>query len=138
MRLPVAEERPAMPLVRISLPAARTAEQRRAIADGVHDALVEAFKIPADDRFQIVTEHAPGVEIIRPRSYLGIEYSDELTIIQITANEGRTVDQKKLLYRTIVERLTQRPGLRAEDVVINLVEVRRENWSFGKGEAPYA
>jgi 4-oxalocrotonate tautomerase len=127
-----------MPLVRISLPSGKSPEHRRAVADGVHDALVDAFKIPTDDHFQILTEHGPGVELIRPHSYLGVEYSDELVIIQITANDTRTTDQKKQLYRAIVERLAVRPGLRKEDVIINLVEVKKENWSFGNGDATYA
>jgi len=100
--------------------------------------MVEAFNVPQDDRFQIVTDAGGGTEIVRPASYLGIVYSDDLVIIQITANEGRTVEQKKALYRGIVDRLVRDPGLRAEDVVINLVEVKRENWSFGNGVAQYA
>ena len=127
-----------MPLVRIALPKGKSPEQRRAISDGVHAALVEAFKIPADDRFQIVTDHGPGVEIVRPESYLGIVYSEELTIVQITANEGRSVEMKKELYRAIVAKVTASTGIRAEDIIINLVEVKKENWSFGRGEAPYA
>ena len=127
-----------MPLVRIALPRSTTAEQRRAISDGVHQALVEMFKIPVDDRFQIITEHGPGVEIVRPRTYLGIEYSDALIIIQITANDTRTTEQKKALYKDIAARLTQHAGLRPQDIVINLVEVKKENWSFGNGEATYA
>ncbi len=127
-----------MPLVRIALPSGKSPEHRRAVADGVHEALVEAFKIPVDDRFQIITEHGPGVEIVRPASYLGISYTDDLTVIQITANDTRTVEQKKLLYRAIAERLVAQTGMRSEDIVINLVEVKKENWSFGRGEAPYA
>jgi 4-oxalocrotonate tautomerase len=127
-----------MPLVRIALPKAKSPAQRRAVADGVHEALVEVFKIPADDRFQIVTEHGAGVEIVRPESYLGIVYSEDLTIVQITASEGRSVELKKELYRAIVAKVTVSTGMRAEDLVINLVEVKKENWSFGRGEAPYA
>jgi 4-oxalocrotonate tautomerase len=127
-----------MPLVRIALPRTTTAEQRRAISDGVHQSLVDTFKIPVDDRFQIITEHGAGVEIVRPQSYLGIEYSDALVIIQITANDTRTTEQKKALYKDIAARLTQQAGLRPQDIVINLVEVKKENWSFGNGEAPYA
>jgi len=126
-----------MPLVRIALPAGKPADFRRAVADGVHAALVEAFGIPPDDRFQILTEGA-GQEIIRPDSYLGIAYSDDLTLIQITANDGRTVEQKRALYQAIADRLTASPGLRRQDIMVSLVEARRENWSFGNGEAQYA
>jgi 4-oxalocrotonate tautomerase len=127
-----------MPLVRIALPNGRTPAQRRAVADGVHQALVEVFKIPADDRFQIVTDHGAGVDIVRPESYLGIVYSENLTIVQITCTEGRSVELKKQLYQTIVAKLTAATEMRAEDIMINLVEVKKENWSFGRGEAPYA
>jgi 4-oxalocrotonate tautomerase len=137
MQHPIEEDR-AMPLVRIALPSGKTAQYRRAIADGIHAALVEVFKIPVDDRFQIITEHGPGVELVRSAQYLGNTYSDDLIIVQITANDTRTVEQKKALYRDIADRLAAQPGLRPEDVIINLVEVKKENWSFGKGEAPYA
>jgi 4-oxalocrotonate tautomerase len=127
-----------MPLVRIALPSGKSADHRKAVSEAVHDALVDAFGIPADDRFQIITEHGAGVEIVRPASYLGIDYSDGLTIIQITANDTRTVDQKKALYRQIADRLAAGAGLRVQDVLVSLVEVKKENWSFGNGEAQYA
>jgi phenylpyruvate tautomerase PptA (4-oxalocrotonate tautomerase family) len=75
---------------------------------------------------------------VHPQSYLGISYSGELTVIQITCNEGRTLDQKKALYAAIADNLTADPGLRREDVFVNLVEVKPENWSFGNGIAQYA
>jgi phenylpyruvate tautomerase PptA (4-oxalocrotonate tautomerase family) len=127
-----------MPLVRISVPNGKGAEYLQVISAAVHQELVEVFKIPPDDRFQVITEHAPGARLVRPKSYLGNEYSDDLIIIQITANDGRTVEQKKALYRGIAQRLSKDLGLRPQDVIINLVEVRKENWSFGNGEAPYA
>jgi 4-oxalocrotonate tautomerase len=127
-----------MPLVRISVPNGKSAEYLQAISTGIQRELVEVFKIPADDLFQVITEHVPGTRLVRPKSYLGSEYSDDFLIIQITANDTRTVEQKKALYRGIAQRLSQDPGLRPQDVMINLVEVKKENWSFGNGEAPYA
>jgi 4-oxalocrotonate tautomerase len=125
-----------MPLVRIQLPPGKPAAFARAVSAGVHQALVEAFKVPEDDLFQIVT--SGDGEIVRSARYLGIEYGPDFTIVQITANEGRTVEQKKALYEAIADRLEADPGLRRQDVVISLVEVKRENWSFGNGEAQYA
>jgi phenylpyruvate tautomerase PptA (4-oxalocrotonate tautomerase family) len=125
-----------MPLVRISLPPGKPDEFADAVSAGVHAALVEAFGIPQDDLFQLLTDY-PG-SLVRPASYLGIVYSSNLTIIQITANEGRSVEQKKALYKAIADRLTAKPGLRPEDIFVNLVEVKRENWSFGNGIAQYA
>jgi phenylpyruvate tautomerase PptA (4-oxalocrotonate tautomerase family) len=81
----------------------------------------------------VITEHAPGTELVRPKSYLGIEYSDDLALIQLTVSDTRGIEQKKQLFRRIAERLSDNPGLRPQDVFINLVEVRKENWSFGNG-----
>ena len=67
----------------------------------------------------------------------GIKRSEEAIVIQITLNSGRTVDRKRALYRAIAEKLEKDPGLRREDVMINLVEVPRENWSFGDGVMSY-
>jgi phenylpyruvate tautomerase PptA (4-oxalocrotonate tautomerase family) len=93
--------------------------------------------VPANDRFQLLSEHDADNFLFDP-DYLGIHRTDDLVIIQITWNEGRTVEQKKQLYKAIAERLAKSPGIRPEDVFINLVEVSKENWSFGKGEAQYA
>lgn len=122
-----------MPLVRISHPAG---VDPKALSEGVHRALVEAFNVPKDDLFHIVTEHATG--LFHAPAYLGITYSERLVIVQITANEGRTVAMKKDLYAKIADNLHAGAGLRREDVVISLVEVKKENWSFGNGIAQYA
>ena len=127
-----------MPLARISVPRQRSSADRKAISAGIHAALQEAFNVPADDLFYIVTEHEPGSGLIRSASYLGIEYSDDLTVIQITVSDTRTVEQKKQLFRLIARNLAANPGLRPEDIFITLVEVKKENWSFGHGEAQYA
>lgn len=124
-----------MPLVRISHRAGVTDAYRRALSDGVQEALATAVKVPADDRFHILTEHASGL-IFDPH-YLGIERSPEWVVIQITLRKGRTVEMKQALYRRIVENLAKDPGLRPEDVMICLVENELADWSFGKGEAQY-
>jgi 4-oxalocrotonate tautomerase family enzyme len=126
-----------MPLVRISLRQGKTAGYRDKIGDGVHRAMVEAINVPAQDRFQVITEH-PSDGLIYDPSYLGIRRTDDVVFIQITLNAGRTVDQKRALYRKVTELLAKEPGVRPEDVVISLVEVAKENWSFGNGLAPYA
>lgn len=88
--------------------------------------------------FHIVTDHAPNGGVVRAASYLGIEYSGDLTIIQITAKDTRTVEQKKVLYSLVARNLAAKPGLTPEDIMINPVEVKKENWSFGNGQAQYA
>ena len=126
-----------MPLVRISLREGKSAEYRRAIADGVHAAMVATIEIPNDDRFQVVTEHGADGLIYDP-GYLGIHRTDDVVLIQITLSAGRSVEIRKALYAKIVENLATSPGLRKEDVFVNLVEVAKENWSFGNGVAQYA
>jgi len=126
-----------MPLVRISLREGKSAEYRRAIGDAVHRAMVETINVPAADRFQVITEHSPDNLIYDP-SYLNIDRSDDVVFVQVTLNAGRTIEQKKALYARIAELLAENPGLRPQDILINLVEVSRENWSFGNGEAQYA
>src|SRR5262245_42176718 len=128
----------AMPLVRINLPKGKSAEFRRAISQGIQAALVETFDVPEADLFQIFSEHAAESPILHAPSYLGIDYSDELIIIQLTVSDTRSLAQKRRLFQRIVERLASAPGLRPEDVFINLVEVKKENWSFGRGLAQYA
>ncbi|HUQ75178.1 MAG TPA: tautomerase family protein [Burkholderiales bacterium] len=125
-----------MPLVRIELLHGRTAAQRRRIGDGVHRALVETIGVPALDRFQVITEHSEN-DLVYDRQYLGIKRTDGIVIIQITLSGGRTLEQKRSLYRRIADNLVAL-DVRREDVWINLVEVARENWSFGLGEASYA
>ena len=127
-----------MPLARIDLAAGHSAAYRKAIADGVHRALTETFTVPADDRFQVITEHTPGGDLIYDPQYLGIQRSDGFVLIQLTVSNTRTIEQKKALYRRIAELLKDNPGVRPEDVFINLVEVAKENWSFGNGIAQYA
>ena len=126
-----------MPLVRISLAKGKPASYRRQVGDAVHRALVEAVGVPALDRFQLITEHEPE-NFVYDREFLGIERSPDLVIIQITLSAGRTLEQKRALYRRIASNLEAAVGLRPEDAWINLVEVAKENWSFGNGEASYA
>ena len=125
-----------MPLVRISLREGKSEQYRRALADGVHQAMVESIDAPAQDRFQIVTEHAPGDLVFDP-SYLGIDRSENIVIVQITLSAGRKPPQKRKLFQRMAEILAKCPGLRPQDLMINLVETTWENWSFGNGEAQY-
>ena len=126
-----------MPLVRIDLRKGTQPEFRRALGDSVHRAMVETIKIPEQDRFQIITEHDAQSLIYDP-SYLGISRTDGVLLIQITLSAGRTVEVRKALFARIAERLKESPGVRPEDVFISLIEVAKENWSFGNGIAQYA
>ena len=125
-----------MPFVRIDLRKGKDASYRQEIGRVVYGAMV-SVGVPANDRFEIIGEHDADNFLFDP-TYLGINRTDDLVMIQITWNEGRMVEQKKQLYKAIADGLTESPGIRPEDVFINLVEVKKENWSFGKGVAQYA
>ena len=126
-----------MPFTRIALRGGKPATYRKALAQGIHRALMEVFKVPEDDVFMVVSDHDAD-SFFYGRSYLGIERSDDLVLIQIVVSNTRGQDQKKALYAQIVDNLAHDPGVRREDVFISLVDVARENWSFGNGGAQYA
>jgi phenylpyruvate tautomerase PptA (4-oxalocrotonate tautomerase family) len=125
-----------MPFVRIDLAKGKSADHRKAIGDIVYKAMTEIINVPKNDKFQVITEHAPE-DLNFPESYLGITYSKDIIFIQITLNAGRTIDMKKAFYKRIADDLHAQLKIRREDVVINLVEVAKENWSFGNGVAQY-
>jgi 4-oxalocrotonate tautomerase len=125
-----------MPFVRIELRKGRTAEQRRAISDAVHAAMVETINVPALDKFQVLTEHDADGFVYDP-SYLDIQRTDGLVMIQIALNFGRTVEARQALYKSLADKL-ERLGVRRQDLFVNLVETQKENWSFGNGIAQYA
>ncbi len=108
----------------------------RAIGDGVHEALVAQANVPADDRFQVLNR-LDRDQIVSHPSYGGVSRSEDVVFIEITLNAGRTVEIKKNLYADIARRL-ETAGVRPDDVLISLVEVTKENWSFGGGRATYA
>lgn len=126
-----------MPLVRISLMEGKPEAYKKKVGDAVHQAMVETMNVPPLDRFQIITSHARSDFIYDPE-YLNIKRSDDLIIVQITLNSGRSTELKKAFYKRLAELLAQEVKLRPEDLLISLVEVSKENWSFGNGVAQYA
>ena len=126
-----------MPLVRVLLRQGKSAAYRKAILDGIYSAMRSAFDVPDEDRFMVISEHDEA-DVSLSKNYLGISRSDDLVMIQISANNTRTVEKKKAFYRQVADNLAADPGVRPEDVFINLVEVLPENWSFGNGVAQYA
>ena len=126
-----------MPLVRIDLNKSYNLDDSKKIGELVYRAMEEEISVPKDDKFQIITKHDTS-ELNIPDSYLGIKYTDKIVIIQITLNGGRSSELKQKLYKRIAEDLNKDLNIRKEDVFISLVEVAKENWSFGNGEAQYA
>jgi len=125
-----------MPLVKLWMRRGKSPEYLRTAADCVHEALVAQANVPADDRFQIVQQLDADALIAHP-SYAGVNRSGELIVIEITLNQGRTLEIKKNLYADIVARLGRALAVRPDDVLISLIEVTKENWSFGNGLATY-
>jgi 4-oxalocrotonate tautomerase len=125
-----------MPLVRIDLRRGKSADYKKAICDGIYRALRETFNVPEHDRFMIVNEHDAG-NLDHAELYLGISYSEDLVFIQITVSDTRNTATKQALFARIATLLAEKPGLRKEDVFINLLECKTENWSFGNGIAQY-
>jgi 4-oxalocrotonate tautomerase len=126
-----------MPLQRISIVSGKDFAYRQAIADGVHRALVETLDVPPDDRFQILTEHAAGSIVCAPR-YLGIDHGRAPVFVQITLNRGRTLAKKRAFYARLADVLLEAAKVPRADVIVSLVEVEKEDWSFGDGIAQYA
>lgn len=125
-----------MPLVRISLLKGKPQEYIRAIAEGVHQALIDAYKVPPGDRFQLIHQHEPE-EFVYDADYLGIHRTDDVVFIHIVAGNWRDTAAKKALYKGIADRLAANPGLRREDVQVILSPNQRDEWSFGNGVASY-
>ncbi|MBA5775766.1 tautomerase family protein [Stappia sp. F7233] len=126
-----------MPLTRISMRRGKSAEFKKAVMDNLYHAMRETFVVPADDQFMVIHEH-DSENMAIGWNYMDIERSEDLLLIQLTVNNTRDAATKQALYKRIVERLAENPGVRPEDVFLNLVEVVKENWSFGYGDAQYA
>jgi phenylpyruvate tautomerase PptA (4-oxalocrotonate tautomerase family) len=126
-----------MPLVRISYLKGKPEGFGKKVADVVYRCMVDIINVPPKDNFQLISEHDRDRLVYDPE-YLDIPRSDGIVLIQITLNEGRSVKLKRTFYRALAEGLNRELGVRMEDVFINLVEVKRENWSFGNGIAQYA
>ncbi|UGY12120.1 tautomerase family protein [Bradyrhizobium septentrionale] len=126
-----------MPFVRIDLKRGKSADYRKTLGEIVYRAMLDVINVPQNDKFQIITEHDRG-DLNYAESYLGNSYSDDLIFIQITLNAGRTVEMKKAFYKRIVDDFQSQLQGRPDDIFVSLVEVAKENWSFGNGIAQYA
>jgi len=123
-----------MPYARISLHAGKPPEYLAALSDSLHAAMVEAFDVPAADRFHAFHPHAPG-ELVVDRDYLGGPRGDGFVLIAITAGKPRSTDTKRRFYRRLAERLGESPGIAAKDVMVVITTTQAEDWSFANGVA---
>lgn len=127
-----------MPLVRINLSQSASAETIRTVSEVVYDAMIKVANVPANDKFQIITRHADDELVYPAEGYLGVTYTPGIVFIQVTWNAGRTIEVKKAFYKAIAEGISQKTEIRIQDVFISLIDVAREDWSFGNGEMQYA
>jgi phenylpyruvate tautomerase PptA (4-oxalocrotonate tautomerase family) len=134
-----------MPLVYVTLEGTTSQDRRAQIGDAIYRALIEVANVPEDDRSQVINEVPPANLIYSP-DYMGFDRSPLVVFIQIFFNRhrlealaspaGRSVDVKRALYARVAENLAA-AGVRGDDILINLVEMPKENWSFGRGELSY-
>jgi 4-oxalocrotonate tautomerase len=123
-----------MPMTQIYLQSGKPFSYRRAIADGIQKALTDAISVPAEERFQIITE-LNSEDLVFDPGYRNVSRSQDFMMILITLKSGRSDSLKQSLYQAIVRELTLNPGVRAEDIMIVLRENGSADWSFGNGAA---
>jgi len=127
-----------MPLVRIDISKTASRERIRDVGRAVYNAMTAVANVPEHDRFQIVTRHEPDELIYPEQGYLGIDYTPDIIIIQVTWVGGRSTEVKKRFYQHIADEIHATQGVRRQDIFISLVDSGREDWSFGNGEMQYA
>ena len=127
-----------MPLVRINLSKSASAETVRNVSEVVYDAMINVANVPANDKFQIINRHADDELVYPADGYLGVTYTPGIVFVQVTWNAGRTIEVKKAFYKAVAEGISTKAGIRIQDVFISLIDVAREDWSFGNGEMQYA
>ena len=125
-----------MPITRVAIRKGKSVDYKQAILDGIYAAQLEAVHISEGDRFMALSEHEAS-EFAYGANFLGIKRTDDLVQIQVFWAPGKGADLKKAMYRKIVENLGRNPGVRAEDILINVFESPAENWSFGNGETQF-
>ena len=123
-----------MPFTRISLFRGKSPEYLSAVSESLHKALVEAFDVPPNDRFQLIHQHESG-ELVFDRTYLGGPRSDDFLLFAVTAGRPRSAPVKQAFYKRLVARLAEAPGVRPEDVMVVITTTSPEDWSFGGGQA---
>ncbi len=125
-----------MPFVRVDTLRAGP-ERLAALGRAVHDALRETLAIPADDRFQILTDHDGTRGTLRHGDYLGVRRDDGIVYVAITLRSGRPAARKQALYRRIAELAEEYAGTEPRNVFVVLTENASADWSLGEGRAQY-
>ena len=124
-----------MPLLRFDLVAGRSPAELKTLLDAAHEAMLEAFQVPARDRYQIVHEHAAATMIVEDTG-LDIPRTAKIVMLQVTSRP-RPQEMKVSFYRLLCERLEERCGIAPSDVMVNIVTNSDADWSFGRGRAQF-
>jgi 4-oxalocrotonate tautomerase len=132
------KEGSSLPLVRIDISKTASHQRIRDVGSAVYNAMIAVANVPQHDRFQVVTRHEPDEIVYPEQGYLGIDYTPDLIIIQVTWVGGRSTEIKKRFYQHIADEIHAKQGVRRQDIWISLVDTGREDWSFGNGEMQYA
>ncbi len=122
-----------MPFVKVFIDKSVSREAKKNISDSIHNSLIESFKIPVKDKFQVFIE-VDKDSLFFPDDYLGNVYSNIL-FINITCKEGRSKEQKKSLYELCTNKICESTETKKDDVFITIIENSQDNWSFGNGIA---
>ncbi|MBC3761996.1 tautomerase family protein [Quadrisphaera oryzae] len=124
-----------MPLLAVDVVRGRSEQQLRELLDVVQSAVVDAFEVPETDRYQVLTQHEP-FELVALDTGLGISRTAGLVVVRVTSRE-RTEEKKVELYQLLAQRLEERCGVRADDLVVTITENGAADWSFGGGQAQF-
>ncbi len=124
-----------MPLIRIDVTEGRSDAEIKTLMDTVQDCVVEAFKVPVKDRYQIVTEHKPGRMILLDTG-LGFERTERAIVIQVFTSPRTTVNKNKF-YQLLAEKLEAKCGLNPKDLLVSVMTNTDVDWSFGFGKTQY-
>ena len=125
-----------MPLVKVSLLKGRSTEEKDSVAASIQTALVSTLDVSDANRYQLFNEY-DAESFLHTSGYLGLTYTDQLLIIEITIREGDDDDHKKSLLAEINRDLVA-AGVVAEDLFVLITEIGDANVSFGKGLAQRA
>jgi phenylpyruvate tautomerase PptA (4-oxalocrotonate tautomerase family) len=124
-----------MPLLYVDLVEGRTPEQVRTLLDAVHEAVVEAFKVPERDRYQVVRSNRAD-EIIALDTGLGIDRSANVVILHVVSRRRERAD-KEQFYAIVAHNLARDCGIDPADLIVSITENGDEDWSFGHGRAQF-
>ena len=127
-----------MPIAKIHVVEGRHDEGRIGkISGAIQAALMNTLHVPAEDFYQLIFQ-MPKNRFLHTPSFVGMHYSDDLIILDLTFIQGRSKETRLALLKDINNRVTAAAGIFPDDLMITLYEIPGENISFGRGEAQRA